>query len=70
MTAPRDLTTIVESVARDECERLREFYALGDNPIVIPAWEDTDGFTKSLIRERVLPIVTATVRAIDQGDEL
>lgn len=62
MTTPRDLTAIVESVARDMYSRLAA--EMSDD------WDDLDNFAKHLMRERVLPIVTATIRAIDQGDEL
>ena len=62
MSLPRDLTAIVESVARDLYSRSAA--EMSDD------WDDLDNFAKHLIRERVLPIVAATVRAIDQGDEL
>ena len=60
MTAPRDLTTIVEKVARDLCAR-------SVPPI---EWEAVESFAQYLARERILPIVVATIRAIDEGDIL
>lgn len=51
-----DTDAVLEEVAKDLCER--------STPPV--NWEDLDAFTKYLSREKLLPVVTATLRAIDK----
>lgn len=60
VTAPRDLTTIVEKVARD-------LYAQGSAEMS-DDWDDLDNFAKYLMRDRIVAVVTATLRAIDEAD--
>lgn len=63
----RDLTTIVESVARSEYERNRS--SVGpEHPMHDTPWESLNTFVQHSWREEVLSIVTATIRAIDEGD--
>ena len=65
MTTPRDLTAIVESVARSEYERNRS--GVGpEHPMFATPWESLKPFIQHSWREEVLPIVAATIRAIDE----
>ena len=69
MTAPRDLTTIVEKVARSEYECNRS--GVGPrHPMFATPWESLPPLVRHAWREHVLPIVAATIRAIDEGDGL
>ena len=69
--APRDLTAIVEKVARSEYERACELTA-NIHPLAVAndTWDEAGPLVKHAWRERVLPIVVATIRALDEGDEL
>lgn len=64
MTAP-DLTTIVESVARDHHERWSERVLAEAPNASIPSWDDRDGTSKHSVREAVLPAVQATLNALE-----
>lgn len=68
MSADRDLTAIVESVARDWHDRRAANERAAKPDAHIPTWEVRDAMSKHSIREAVLPIVTATLRAIDEAD--
>jgi len=60
----RDLTAIVETVARAEYERNRAGVA-DDHPMHDMPWESLPPFTRHAWREEVLPVVTATIAALD-----
>ena len=62
MTPSRDLTAIVESVAKD----WRERWLAEDPEAHLPSWDDAEPMSRHLTREHVLPIVAATLRAIDE----
>lgn len=68
MSLPRDLTAIVESVARSEYERWQSVLMAASPLAAWTSWADLDPFSQHRWRELALPIVTATIRAIDQGD--
>ena len=66
--APRDLTAIVEKVARDFHERFNARLDQENPGGTYPSWEHLNAMSKHAIREAVLPIVVATISAIDQEE--